>query len=64
MITMEFYKIFHLRKDWPELLSMEKVLMSDNLHSRCIEKMARIDQQIFDAYMMSILLSQGTEIRK
>ena len=59
MIMMEFYKLFHWRKDWPEMLSMEKVLMSGELHARCAEKMRKIDQQIIGAYMMSILLSRN-----
>lgn len=59
MIMMEFYKLFHWRKDWPELLSMEKMLMGGELHARCIEKMRKIDQLIIDASMMSILLSKN-----
>nr|DAM32896.1 MAG TPA: hypothetical protein [Bacteriophage sp.] len=55
---MEFYKLFHWRRDWPELLSMEKVLMSGELHARCVEKMSKIDQLIIGASMMSILLSR------
>lgn len=58
MIMMEFYKLFHWRRDWPELLSMEKVLMSGELHARCVEKMSKIDQLIIGASMMSILLSR------
>jgi hypothetical protein len=54
---MEFYKLFHWRKDWPEMLSMEKVLMSGELHARCVEKMRKIDQLIISSYMMSVLLS-------
>jgi hypothetical protein len=56
---MEFYKLFHWRRDWPELLSMEKVLVSGELHARCIEKMRKIDQLITGAAMMSILLSRN-----
>ena len=56
---MEFYKLFHWRKDWPEMLSMEKVLMSGELHARCAEKMRKIDQMIIGAYMMSILLRRN-----
>jgi len=56
---MEFYKLFHWRKDWPEMLSMEKVLMSGELHARCVEKMRKNDQLIIGAYMMSILLSRN-----
>nr|DAL63215.1 MAG TPA_asm: hypothetical protein [Caudoviricetes sp.] len=56
---MEFYKLFHWRKDWPELLSMEKTLMSGELHARCFDEMSKIDQLIIGAYMMSILLSRN-----
>ena len=59
VIMMEFYKLFHWRKDWPEMLSMEKVLMSGELHARCAEKMGKIDQMIIGAYMMSILLRRN-----
>lgn len=37
---------------------MEKVLMSGELHARCVEKMSKIDQLIIGASMMSILLSR------